>query len=190
MRKIDFVFAVLGGWGVAWVAAEFLKGYGLVLALGLPIFAIFALWVSFLIGRKLLFVFQVAKFLLIGILATLVDLGIFKLLDSLLPGLRFGGLIFKGVSFLVATFAKYWGNKFWAFEKNEKTGMGKEITQFYAVTALGLAVDVGIFSVIVNVVGPQFGLPLDTWKTVGVLAAAIVVSVWNFIGYKFIVFRK
>ncbi len=197
MKKIDIIFAILSGWGVAWLASSLLKDYGiyikflsLILAIGLPILSFIGLWISYLIGKKFLFVFQAAKFLLIGVLATLVDLSAFKFLGVIFLGTAFTNLVFKGASFLIATFAKYWGNKFWAFEKMEKEGMGKEITQFYVVTAIGLGIDVGIFSLIVNKIGPQFGTPLATWNTIGVLIAAIVVSVWNFLGYKFIVFKS
>lgn len=197
MRKIDIIVALLAGEGVAWLASGILRDYGTemrflgpALAISLPIFALFCFWISYLIGKKFLFVFQVAKFLLIGILATLVDLGVFKFLGFIFLGTKLTDAIFKGISFLVATFAKYWGNKFWAFEKMEKTGMGKEITQFFVVTAISLGINVGIFSFVVNVIGPQFGILLETWKTIGVIIASIVVAVWNFLGYKFIVFKK
>jgi len=197
MKKIDIIIAALAGEGVAWLVSGILRDYGIemeffgpVLAIFLPVFALFCLWISYLIGKKFLFVFQIAKFLLIGILATLVDLGVFKFLGFIFLGTKLTDVIFKGVSFLVATFAKYWGNKFWAFEKMERSGLGREITQFYVVTAIGLGINVGIFSFVVNVIGPQFGMLLEGWKTIGVIIASIVVSVWNFLGYKFIVFKK
>lgn len=197
MRKIDIIIATLAGEGVAWLFVGIIKNSPLkisflnwLLPILFPILAVFGLWLAYLIGKKFLVIFQVAKFLLIGILATLVDLGVFKFLGFIFLGTKLTDAVFKGISFLTATFAKYWGNKFWAFEKMEKAGMGKEITQFYVVTAIGLGVNVGIFSFVVNVIGPQFGILLETWKTIGVIIAAIVVSVWNFFGYKFIVFKK
>jgi len=198
MKKADVIIALSAGLGVAWLISGIIRDSGLkikflgwILAIFLPLMSLFGLWICELIGKKFLFVFQVGKFLLIGVLATLVDLGIFNFLGSI-SGLA-GGFalnIFKGISFLVATFAKYWGNKFWAFEKMEKSGMGKEITRFYLVTLIGMGIDVGIFSLIVNTIGPQFGIPAQTWKTLGVIAPALVVSIWNFIGYKFLVFKK
>ncbi len=198
MRKIDIIIALLSGGGVAWLIWGLLKDYGieirfltLALAIFLPILALFGLWVCYLVGRKFLFVFQAGKFLLIGVLATLVDLGVFKFL-GFISGLTVAWALntFKGISFLVATFAKYWGNKFWAFEKMERRRMGKEISQFYLVTILGLGINVGVFSLIVNTIGPQFGTPLEIWRTFGVIIAALVVAIWNFLGYKFIVFKK
>jgi len=198
MRKIDVVVAFLAGLGVAWLALAIVRDYGLeikflnwVLAIFLPFLALAGLWICYLIGKKFLFIFQAGKFLLIGVLATLVDLGIFNFL-GLIFGLTAAWALntFKGISFLVATFAKYWGNKFWAFEKMERAGMGKEITQFYVVTTIGLGINVGIFSLIVNTLGSQFATPPEILRTLGVIVAALVVAIWNFLGYKFIVFKK
>lgn len=204
MKKADIFFAVLSGAGVAWLVYGMIKESGIgeiygievevlgwLLFILLPILALLALWISYLIGKRFLFVLQVAKFLLIGILATLLDLGIFKSL-GLISGLStdWSRITFKGISFIGATFAKYWGNKFWAFEKSEMAGAEKELTQFYIITLIGLGVNVGIFSLIVNTIGPQFGIPLNIWETLGVIFAALVVATWNFLGYKFIVFKK
>lgn len=200
MKKIDIILALFTGEAIAWFFnsmardIEFLASIpylSLILYISLPIISVLALWIAWLLGKKFIFIFQVAKFLLIGALATLVDLGVFKLMGMVLVlNISFANNIYKTISFIVATFAKYWGNKFWAFKKTEKGGMGKEMVRFYIVTAMGLAVDVGIFSIVANNVGPQFGIPDKTWETLGVLAAAIIVSVWNFIGYKFIVFKS
>jgi len=198
MKRIDIILALITGEAVAWLIFGLVRGYGLeirflswVLAIFLPILAVISLWICYLIGKKILWVFQAAKFLLIGVWATLVDLGVLNFLmwiSGLAGGWAFN--VFKGISFLVATFAKYWGNKFWAFEKMEKAGMGREITQFYVVTLVGLGINVGVASLIVNTVGIQFGMPPKIWANIGAIIAALVAAGWNFIGYKFIVFKK
>jgi len=43
---------------------------------------------------------------------------------------------------------------------------------------------------VVNGVDPQLGLSASAWGTVGGIAAAFGVMTWNFIGYKFFVFKK
>ena len=200
MKKIDIILALITGEAVAWLFVGIIndinflaeiKGLDLALPIIFPILAVFGLWVAYLIGKKFLFAFQAAKFILIGVLATLVDLGVYKFL-ALVIDLDFDWSrnIYKASAFIVATFAKYWGNKFWAFEKMEKAGMGKELIKFYLVTAICLIVNVGIFSLIVNSIGSQFGVPPKTWETFGVIIAAFVVAVWNFTGYKFLVFKK
>jgi putative flippase GtrA len=198
MRKIDLIFAILSGEGVAWLFYLLLKGQGIeikfliwILAISLPILALFGLWVCYLIGKKFLFIFQAAKFFLIGILATLVDLGVLNILMSA-TGIAtgYGYSFFKGIAFIVATFAKYWGNKFWAFEKKETTRVGREMLQFYLVTAIGFGINVGVASFIVNFIGPQFGIIPKIWANIGAILAAFVAAIWNFLGYKFIVFKK
>jgi len=198
MRKIDIILALITGEATAGLfyilfkdSATGIEFFGLILAILLPILAILGLWLSWVLGKRFLFIFQAAKFLLIGILATLVDLGVLNLL-MWLSGTERGLFysIFKGISFVVATCAKYWGNKFWAFEKREMAGVGKEFTQFFLVTLIGLAINVAIASLVVNTIGPQFGLSEKIWANVGGIIAAIIGSLWNFIGYKFIVFRR
>ena len=198
MKKIDIILALITGE----VAAFFFLGVarnlkieipflGWILAILFPVLSIIGLWVSFLIGKKFLFIFQAAKFFLIGILATLVDLTILNLLIQIFQvatGYYFS--LFKGISFLFATLAKYGGDKFWAFEKKETRGIGKEFSQFLAVTFIGLGINVGVASFIVNALGSQDGLSKELLANVGGIIAAFVVAAWNFFGYKFIVFKK
>jgi len=141
-------------------------------------------------GKKFLWIFQLTKYLLIGVLATITDLGVLNLLmwtSGIMIGLWYS--VFKGISFIVATCAKYFGDKFWAFEKMEKEGMHKEFGQFFMVTLIGLGLNIGVASFVVNVIGPQFGMSETLWANVGGIAAAFGVTAWNFIGYKFFVFK-
>ncbi len=204
MKKEDTILAIVTGLVLAWFMMSLIKSAGVnqvmgvslglltwILFLTLPVLAVFCLWIAELIGKKFPFVFQLAKFLLIGALATLLDLGVLNLLITIFQ--KAEGLVFsvsKGISFLVATFAKYWANKFLAFEQKEMAGVEKEFAQFFIVTFIGLGVNVGVASLVVNVVGPQFGLPPQVWASVGGIAAAFAGFAWNFLGYKFIVFKK
>jgi len=204
MKKTDIILAIISGEGVAWIAYGLITGAGVDSILGLeitgllwllfiifPILALLGLWISYLIGKKYLFVFQVAKFLLIGVLAVLIDLGVLNLLMSFFGvAAGWGFVLFKAISFIVATFSKFWGNKFWAFEQAETEKMGKELLQFYVVTLVGMTVNVGIASFIVNIVGIQFGLPASVWANIGAIIAAIAGAAWNFLGYKFVVFKR
>jgi len=198
MKKIDIILALVIGEVIAWFFYGILKNLGfeirflgLILVIFFPILALLGIWIAWLLGKKFLWIFQSAKFLLIGALATLVDLGVLNLLiwiSGLAAGLPFS--IFKGISFIVATCSKYLGDKFWAFEKMEKIGIGKEFNQFFIVTLIGLGINIGAASLIVNVAGPQFGLTEKIWANIGAILAAFVSAVWNFLAYKFIVFKK
>lgn len=196
---IDVIFALVSGYAVGWVVKDFLKGYGieisflynLLLHYALPIFFLFCLWSADKIGRKLLFVFQAAKHLLVGAFATVVDLKLFELLVWIFSMFFTVSPSFsKAISFLAATSIKYWGNKHWAFEKFEKEGMIREISQFFIVTIVGLGLDVGLFYYFTKIMGPQFATPEAVWIKLSVIFAAIIAALWNFLSYKFLVFKK
>jgi len=203
MKKIDILFAAIIGEITALYFLNLLQEGGLAGKLGgissllwsvliiFPILSVVCLWIAYLIGKKLLFVFQLAKFLLVGVLATIFDLGslsIFIGFFGVTSGLSYD--VFKGISFIIATIAKYIPDKFWAFKKQETAGIGKEFSQFFIVTLIGFTLNVLIADIIVNRIGPQFGLPPKLLASMGAMGAVVVVFAWNFIGYKFIVFKK
>ena len=197
MKRIDIILALITGEITAWFFYILLKdvvrinNLGLILSISFPILTVICLWISWLLGKRFLWIFQITKYLLIGVLATIADLGVLNLLmwvSGAATGILFS--VFKGVSFIAATAAKYFGDKFWAFEKTEKAGMGKEFSQFFIVTLIGLGLNVGAASFVVNVIGPQLGMSEKIWANMGSIAAAFTVTAWNFLGYKFIVFKK
>jgi putative flippase GtrA len=51
-------------------------------------------------------------------------------------------------------------------------------------------INVGVASFVVNIVGPQFGMGKKIWASVGAIVAAFFAFVWNFLGSKFVVFKK
>jgi putative flippase GtrA len=61
------------------------------------------------------------------------------------------------------------------------------------VSCVGFAINVGIAYMVVNVVSNSFSgldIPDKLWGNIGAVAATAASMVWNFIGYKFIVFKK
>lgn len=155
-----------------------------------PVLGALGIWIAHLIGKRFLIVFQLAKFSLIGTAAALVDLGILNILmfvSGITIGIWFS--LFKIISFIIAFFSKYMGNKLWAFDKNETTGARKEFSKFFAVTLISLLVNVIIASLIVNS-DPLFGLSERVWANVAAIIAALTTALWNFSAYKYLVFKK
>lgn len=161
------------------------------LPLVLPGLAVLGFLIAWLIGRKIVVIFQLYKFLLTGSLNTFIDLGVLNFLMwafDVAHGWPYS--LFKGISFTTSVVNSYFWNKFWTFEKKE-TGIGaKEFSRFYLLTGVGFLLNVGIASFLVNVLGPQFGLSEKLWANVGAIIATTLVCMWNFLGYKLIVFKK
>jgi len=201
MKKSDIIIALVTGEIVALffinLFKELLAKGGVIslvfysLPIVFPILAVVCLWIAYLMGKTFLFIYQLAKFLLIGALATVFDLGTLSLFLAL-TGVSSGAAyaVFKGISFIVATVAKYFADKFWAFEKKETENAGKEFGKFFIVTLIGFVVNVGIAYGVVTFVKPMFGLTPENWGIIGGVVATLVTFAWNFIGYKFIVFKK
>jgi len=183
MKKQDIIFAAICGLAVAWAAGDFFKKYALLFFIILPVLSILGLLLCDILGRKFLFIHQAGKFVLSGAFADVIDIKVFQLLFLFAPF----SLFFKGVSFLIATAIKFLANKHWTFEKPGKDGTSREVAQFFLVTLVGLALDVVSFYYFAKI---KTGISLNLWVELSIIFAALIAAAWNFLGYKFLVFKK
>lgn len=156
----------------------------------LPLLSLFGIWFVSLFKEKMPVIFQAGKSFLVGILNTFIDLGILTLLMNCFK--TFNGTlfsVFKGISFSGATLNSYFWNKSWTFKKQNSDQALKQTSQFYLITAGGFLINLAISSFIVNVITPQFGLSQEVWAYVGAIIAVFFGFIWNFVGYKLIVFK-
>lgn len=195
MRKIDLVLAAIIGFldGVFFYFilknVEIKLPFLWSLPFALALLCLAGMYVASVIATKIRIILQVARFFLVGTLNTFIDLVVLNLLiwvSGIASGVFFS--VFKAVSFLFATVNSYFWNKFWTFEKREAP-RSEEFLKFLVVTAVGLLINVGVASFVVNIIRPQFGLGEKIWATFGAIVAAFFAFVWNFLGSKFIVFR-
>lgn len=127
---------------------------------------------------------QLIKFAVVGSINTAVDFGVLNLLiffTALSSGIYFS--IFKAISFIVANINSYFLNRFWTFRA------GGEYLKFFIISLGGLIINVGISSLLVNLVMPQFGIGPVLWANIGAAFGAGAGLLWNFLGYKFMVFK-
>lgn len=161
------------------------------LILVLPALSILGILFARLLAKKIPVIIQVAKFFLIGILNTFIGLGVLSALMwffSIFAGWQYS--VFVAISFTFAVFNSYFWNKFWTFKKKETQVGAKEFSEFYLITGIGFLINISIASLLVNIIGPQFGFTIEFWAYIGSIIATICVATWNFLGYKFIVFKK
>lgn len=196
MKKLDAILAALIGFfdGIFFFfilkTAEVDIPYSWVLPIALAFLCWFGMRVASWMGQKINILLQAAKFFLVGTLNTFIDLGVLNIfiwISGIATGILYS--IFKTISFLVATTNSYFWNKFWTFEKREKPTT-REFLKFFVITAIGLGINVGIASFVVNIIGPKFGLTEKIWASIGAIIAAFFAFGWNFLGSKFIVFKK
>ena len=200
MKKVDILAAFIIGEVSALIFLAILRSLEIgekflrliwFLPLALPAGVIFATFLCQILGKKYLIVFQAGKSFLIGILNTAIDFGVLNFLMGIF-GITSGVFysIFKGISFSTATINSYFWNKFWAFGQKETSPGIKEFSKFASIALFGLLIHIFVASLIVNVIGPQFGISTKIWANIGALIAVFFGFSWNFLGYKFIVFKK
>ncbi|MEI8103780.1 MAG: GtrA family protein [Candidatus Moraniibacteriota bacterium] len=203
----DYIFGLCAGLAIGLLLLPILQTLapGLYLSLRfvlVPLFAILTilgLVIASWIARRIAIVWQIAKFIVVGGLNTLVDLGILTWLSlAILPPETpwisiFGSSIaiyslYKGISFILANINSYYWNKYWTFHANSSSNTGTEFTSFFAVSLIGFLINISVASGIFHFVHLSV-----TANQLGLLAAAIgsiVGLAWNFVGYKLFVFKK
>lgn len=132
---------------------------------------------------------QAAKFLGVGIVNTAVD---FAVLNGLifLTGIATGAWfsVFKAISFSLATLNSYALNKRWTFF-SQSAGSPSQFARFIAINAVGLLINVLVASLIANS-QVKFGISPHLFANFAALGGVLMSMSWNFIGYKFFVFKS
>ena len=141
------------------------------------------------LGKKFSFILQFAKFVVVGVLNTAIDFGvlnIISLVTGFTSGFIIGGVNIPGVA-LALTNAYLW-NKLWVFGARDGKGLFHDLPKFLLISGIGVVINSGI--VILATSYPVQSIDAQTWLNVAKIMATGFSLVWNFLGYKFIVFSK
>ncbi len=227
MKKIDYAIAGLIGFFAGIFAIPVVynlynplsgvlrHGRNPFVLLSLPwVFAIAALigmFVLGLLGRKVSFFNQFAKFAVVGVLNTAIDFGILNivviitgvtgsdlsymvlqrlnipLVSQLLPDSWIIGIVNVPGVVLALVNAYFW-NKFWVFGNRDNKGIVHNLPTFLLVSGIGVVINSGI--VILATSYPVTFVNAKTWLNIAKLFATVFSLAWNFVGYKFIVFKS
>ncbi len=148
-----------------------------------------ALWICWLIGRAWKGFYQFGQFAAVGTLNSFIDIGVFNLETFFYGTSMIGNALFatfKAISFLCGTTNSFLWNKYWTFGAQEKP-QASEVTAFYTVAIIGWAINVGV-ATLVKASGAQDSKVLvDLVAPLSGIGASFL---WDFFGYKYLVFRK
>ena len=198
----DLFFAALNGLFIGIFAPVIFQNIGSSLPVSRPVFAliltvicVLGVATGYVLSRlhpKIRFFFQLAKFGLIGTANFVVDLGIFSLFVWM-TGITEGPaiILFNVISVSIAIINSYIWNKFWSFgeRSTDEAKIRKQFFQFVAVSVAGLIINT-LVTYTVNEVGNVFAIEKTTWTVIAKASASVIVLVWNFVGYKFFVFKR
>jgi len=199
LGRNDLIYAAMNGLIFGALIPIVLKNLGmqisgsmyLLIVIFFVVLATIGVYVGYLLSKIVGFFFQLAKFGAVGAANFAVDFGVLNLLifgTGIASGWYF--TLYKSISFIVAVTNSFFWNKRWTFKKKGGENAGKDFVQFLLVSAIGLLINAGVASLIVNVIGPLGMISEKSWANIATAVASIVVLTWNFLGYKYIVFKK
>ena|SRR3989344_3707882 len=197
MTKKDFIIGVIVSILVGLLSLPTVLNLNLVMGIMGEILIPFILAVLTVVGlltmsflsKWLAVLWQIGKFIVIGGLNTFLDFGVLNFLmlsSGVATGAGYSG--FKGISFIIAVVNSYFWNKYWVFESAGEKKKG-EFLKFFIISAIGFGINVGIASFAVNFVGAPAGIASNLWANIGAALAVVFSLIWNFLGYKFLVFK-
>jgi putative flippase GtrA len=214
LSKKDIIFSLILGELSAWFlifviknpyvtefkGLEILENVVWYLPLIFPVLFLLGIFVCYLISRLVAVFFQIGKFVETGVLNTLVDIGILNLLVWF-SGITAGAWLIplNTLSFLCATTNSYYWNKFWTFKKGGSPNLisdspsrkwAPEFVQFLVISGIGWGINTGIVVLGATFLGPLVDVSAGGWLNIMKITATLVAMCWNFIGYKFIVFKR
>ncbi|MBF0459235.1 MAG: GtrA family protein [Nitrospirae bacterium] len=137
---------------------------------------------------------QFIRFALIGALNTLVDLLVLNI-ETVLTGMKTGTpyALQKGISFLFGVACSYYFNKHWAFKDKSKERQGLKFSLFMTISVAGALINVATAALSVTYLSPLINyepLTAQIWVNIGALIGTAAALAWNFLGYKFFVFKE
>lgn len=200
MRKIDLISSLIIGEAAALLIVFISRNIVLPLAVTsyvpflpflFPIFTLAVMLAGSILSAGIAVAHQFTKFLLVGGLNFLIDLGVLNFLIAL-TGVSQGALAvgFKAAGFVVAVISSFLWNKFWTFRATSLERAGLQFIEFVTIAAIGLGLNAAIFALVNDLIGPKGALPPKTWANIAAFAAAAIGLAWNFLGYKYLVFKR
>ena len=135
--------------------------------------------------------FQIYKFAVVGIFNTAIDLAVLNLLIFTSGRGETGAYfsIYKGVSFVVSSINSYYMNKYWTFKGGKEKQAHVELIQFFVISVGGFIFNVVVATFVVNYISAPHAF-VKLWPTLAALCGTGIGLIWNYIGYKFIVFKE
>ena len=135
---------------------------------------------------------QVLKFTSIGLLNTVVDFAVLNILIFAFGTGENGELyvVIKAISFIAAVINSYLFNKYWVFKGSTRTSKIQEGFLFFVVSEMGFILNVSISSGVFLFLSTHTYLNSNLEANAGALIGSISVLLWNFFGYKLIVFKN
>lgn len=162
------------------------------LVFGVPIIIVVGIGISKIIGRYIPFFNQLGKFVAVGVLNTALDFSILNFISrvtGITAGVVVGWVNIPG--FMVSVVNGYLWSRLWVFPRqDQERNLFIDFPKFIAVTGIGLLLNSGIIILVTTYLPAPENIRSEVWLNIAKVIATAFTLVWNFMGYKFFVFKK
>ena len=122
---------------------------------------------------------QGAKFLLVGMMNTGIDIGLYFALTRFIPAFTEANVAAKGISYAAGVLNSYLWNRSWTFNSGDRSW--KTFGPFVLANLFGLTINAAVL---------WLGLVLSIPEILALLIATSMVLLWNFLISKLVVFNR
>ncbi len=134
---------------------------------------------------------EVARFGVVGVLATILDWGIFYILTHFT---LIHYVVASIIGFSVSVIFNYLFSRIWVFHVKENQNVLREFVLFLITSMIGMGINTLVLWVCVEWLFVKISvfsaLPSDITELMGKAVATVVVMAWNYLIRKFLVFKK
>jgi putative flippase GtrA len=134
---------------------------------------------------------QLSRYAVIGCFNVALNASIFNLL-MLVSGISSGPMVtfFAVITFIIVVTQSFFWSVFWTFKNIPPKNKKRQYFQFFTISSLVAAVNIGIIYFMTSVMGAPAGMSGPLWANIALLCTIFTALVGNFFGYKFFVFAK
>lgn len=133
---------------------------------------------------------QAGRFVVVGVINTTINFAVLNLLSSM-TGVESGSgvILIAAAAFALANVNSYIMNKYWSFQDRTTGDHGRKFVLFLLVSVGGAAIQSSIVYAITTFMAPVMQLSGSMWLNVANAVGIGVSLVWNFFGYRYVVFK-
>jgi len=134
---------------------------------------------------------QLSRYAVIGCFNVALNASIFNLL-ILMSGISTGVIVtvFAVITFIVVVTQSFFWSAFWTFKDSPAQNRKRQYLNFFGVSGVVAAINIAVIYVMTSVIGAPAGISGPLWANIALLCTIFIALIGNFLGYKFLVFRK
>jgi len=133
------------------------------------------------------------RFAIVGAAGAVIDFGVFNILTLMVAFFKQNAVWASVISFILAVVSNFTWNRLWTYPDSRSKSMARQLTQFVAVSLIGLLIRTPLFAwlekVLTSFLAERWTYKIVTPVTVAhnlsLATVILIVMIWNFIANRY-----